>query len=431
MSNHPPETSIVIRAFNEERWLPEVFAALDRQRYRDFEVLLVDSGSVDRTRDIAAANGARIVRLRSEDFTFGHSLNVGIREARGSLIAILSAHAIPADEHWLERLVAPLRQRRRRDGLRRPARPRDLEVLGGARLRAAVPARAAHQGATPTIRSPTTPTPRCGATSGSSIPSTRGCPASRTSSGRSTGWSRGRKVVYEPDACIIHVHTEIVAAGAPALSPRGHGGALGRHADPAAHSRRDLARDPLVRATICGWPPASGGSARWPARSCGSATRRLVGTVGGIVDSRGLTNPARRAEMFFQTGVSRPWSCAARIARGSRSGTIPSLKPGEVLVRVSYVGICGTDLEILEGSSATTDRAWPTTRSCPATNRRARSSRVGPARHRASTKATASSSSASRAAASVRSASATRRSAAATGGRSASSARTARMPRTW
>ena len=25
-----PETTIVIRAFNEERWLPEVFAAIDR-----------------------------------------------------------------------------------------------------------------------------------------------------------------------------------------------------------------------------------------------------------------------------------------------------------------------------------------------------------------------------------------------------------------
>jgi glycosyltransferase involved in cell wall biosynthesis len=109
-SSPAPETSIVIRAFNEERWLPEVFEALARQRYRNFEVLVVDSGSIDRTREIAAANGARIVRLRSEDFTFGHSLNVGIRESKGSFIAIISAHAIPADENWLERLVAPLRR---------------------------------------------------------------------------------------------------------------------------------------------------------------------------------------------------------------------------------------------------------------------------------------------------------------------------------
>src|SRR5688572_32355052 len=110
MSERHPETTIVIRAFNEERWLPDVMTALERQRYRDFEILLVDSGSVDRTRDIAAAAGARIVRLRSEDFTFGHSLNVGIREARGQFVAILSAHAIPVDEDWLERLVAPLKE---------------------------------------------------------------------------------------------------------------------------------------------------------------------------------------------------------------------------------------------------------------------------------------------------------------------------------
>jgi rhamnosyltransferase len=105
-----PETSIIIRAMNEERWLPDVFAALDRQKYRDFEVLLVDSGSVDRTRDIGAANGARIVRLRTEDFTFGHSLNVGIEAAHGRYMAIISAHAIPAGDDWLELLVEPLRR---------------------------------------------------------------------------------------------------------------------------------------------------------------------------------------------------------------------------------------------------------------------------------------------------------------------------------
>jgi hypothetical protein len=70
--------------------------------------------------------------------------------------------------------------------------------------------------------------------------------------------------------------------------------------------------------------------------------------VQGIVDSRGLTNPARRAEIFFQQGFP------AVVVQGTyrahlEERTIPSLKPGEVLVRVSFVGICGTDLEILEG----------------------------------------------------------------------------------
>ena len=46
MSDVRPETSIVIRAFNEERWLPDVLKAIEGQRYRDFEILLVDSGSL-------------------------------------------------------------------------------------------------------------------------------------------------------------------------------------------------------------------------------------------------------------------------------------------------------------------------------------------------------------------------------------------------
>jgi glycosyltransferase involved in cell wall biosynthesis len=108
-----PEVSIVIRAYNEERWLPELFKALDVQTFRDFEVLVVDSGSLDRTRDIAAANKARIVLLRSEDFTFGYSLNIGIEQARGRFMAIISAHCIPTDPEWLGRLVAPLLRHRR------------------------------------------------------------------------------------------------------------------------------------------------------------------------------------------------------------------------------------------------------------------------------------------------------------------------------
>src|SRR6267143_5681713 len=116
-----PETTVLIRAFNEERWLPEVLKAIDKQSYRDFEVLLVDSGSVDRTRDIVAASSGRVVRMRSDDFTFGHSLNVGIGEARGSFIVILSAHAIPTGDQWLERLIAPLR------------RPETAMVFGGQR----------------------------------------------------------------------------------------------------------------------------------------------------------------------------------------------------------------------------------------------------------------------------------------------------------
>ena len=49
-----PETSIIIRTFNEEVFLPALLDAINAQQYRDFEVIVVDSGSYDRTKQIAA-----------------------------------------------------------------------------------------------------------------------------------------------------------------------------------------------------------------------------------------------------------------------------------------------------------------------------------------------------------------------------------------
>ena len=103
------ETSIIIRTFNEQKHLPALFEALAEQSYRDFEVLVVDSGSFDRTREIAAAHADKVLRISSHDFTFGFSLNFGIDAAQGTLIVIASAHTIPTDSEWLSHLIEPLR----------------------------------------------------------------------------------------------------------------------------------------------------------------------------------------------------------------------------------------------------------------------------------------------------------------------------------
>lgn len=102
--------SIVIRTYNEERYLGELLAGIAQQsveRHR-VEVVLVDSGSTDRTLDIAQQHGCRIVRISKSDFTFGRSLNVGCEAASGSILVFVSGHCIPASESWLERLVSPL-----------------------------------------------------------------------------------------------------------------------------------------------------------------------------------------------------------------------------------------------------------------------------------------------------------------------------------
>ncbi len=100
--------SIVVRAFNEEKYIGLLFERIFTQSVKDeIEVILVDSGSKDRTLDIAATFPVRVVHIRSEEFTFGRALNKGIAAATGEIMIFASAHVYPVDDFWVERLVAP------------------------------------------------------------------------------------------------------------------------------------------------------------------------------------------------------------------------------------------------------------------------------------------------------------------------------------
>ncbi len=103
--------SIVFRALNEEKWFDRALSACSEQDFDAgaVEFILVDSGSTDRTIEIAERHGCRIVHIKKSEFTFGRSLNYGCEAATGDYLVFISAHCIPADKDWLRRLIAPLR----------------------------------------------------------------------------------------------------------------------------------------------------------------------------------------------------------------------------------------------------------------------------------------------------------------------------------
>jgi rhamnosyltransferase len=100
------EVSILIRTKNEERYIGQTLSVLFSQSYEKFEVLIVDSGSTDRTLELAREYPVRIYEIRPEDFTYGYSLNYGFQRARGEYVVNLSAHALPLSSDWLETLIA-------------------------------------------------------------------------------------------------------------------------------------------------------------------------------------------------------------------------------------------------------------------------------------------------------------------------------------
>jgi rhamnosyltransferase len=104
--------SIVIRAFNEEKHIGRLLEGIRQQTIKDVEIILVDSGSTDKTVSVAEAFGVRLVRIPSAEFTFGRSLNFGVREATREFVVIASAHVYPVYPDWLESLLSPFEDER-------------------------------------------------------------------------------------------------------------------------------------------------------------------------------------------------------------------------------------------------------------------------------------------------------------------------------
>lgn len=102
-----PTCAVVIRCYNEERHIGRLLHGIMAQTVRDIDIVVVDSGSTDKTLEIARGFPVRIVHIAPEQFSFGRSLNYGFDAASGEVVVAVSAHCFPLYSDWLERLLAP------------------------------------------------------------------------------------------------------------------------------------------------------------------------------------------------------------------------------------------------------------------------------------------------------------------------------------
>lgn len=103
-----PLASIILRSYNEEKHIGKLLESIYRQKTDfPFEVILIDSGSTDKTIDIANKFPLKIISISKEEFTFGRSLNRGVEAAVGDFCVMTSSHCFPTDEHWLQNIISP------------------------------------------------------------------------------------------------------------------------------------------------------------------------------------------------------------------------------------------------------------------------------------------------------------------------------------
>ena len=89
-----PLVTVVIPAYNAEKYIEETFDSLRTQTLEDWEALIVDDGSTDATARLAeqaSARDARFHLLRQENAGVSAARNHGLREARGTYILFLDS----------------------------------------------------------------------------------------------------------------------------------------------------------------------------------------------------------------------------------------------------------------------------------------------------------------------------------------------------
>jgi rhamnosyltransferase len=90
--------SAVIPVKDGERHLGELLAALEREGVD--EIVVIDSGSRDRSLQVARAAGVELIEIEPAEFGHGRTRNLGARRARGELVCFLTQDATPCPG-WL------------------------------------------------------------------------------------------------------------------------------------------------------------------------------------------------------------------------------------------------------------------------------------------------------------------------------------------
>ncbi len=96
-----PTVSVVIPAFNEEKYLKDCLTALKNQTVPPLEIILVDNNSTDTTAAIAIDFGCRVASESTQGYVF--TLNHGMQEAKGEVIAVTDADTI-VEPNWIEEI---------------------------------------------------------------------------------------------------------------------------------------------------------------------------------------------------------------------------------------------------------------------------------------------------------------------------------------
>jgi len=108
-----PFVSIVMRSFNEAWALRRTLPALREQDWKNWELIVIDSGSTDGSVQLIQQAAPRhFIQIRPQDYNPARVMNHGMKLASSEYVVFLNADATPQGSRWLRPLAMALQQPR-------------------------------------------------------------------------------------------------------------------------------------------------------------------------------------------------------------------------------------------------------------------------------------------------------------------------------
>jgi len=102
------KVSVVIPAYNEEKDIEICLDSLKGQTFKDFEIVVVDDGSTDKTREIVEKYG--VMLLKQEHQGPGNARNFGAESAKGEILIFVDAD-MHFDKDYIKNLIHPIQKK--------------------------------------------------------------------------------------------------------------------------------------------------------------------------------------------------------------------------------------------------------------------------------------------------------------------------------
>ena len=99
--------SIIIPTFNEEKYLPKLLKCIKKQTYKNYEIIVADANSKDKTRQIAKNYGCKIVKGGLPAI----GRNNGAKTAKGNILLFLDADSM-IEKWYLKSALKDMEKRR-------------------------------------------------------------------------------------------------------------------------------------------------------------------------------------------------------------------------------------------------------------------------------------------------------------------------------